>query len=83
MWFSNVQALKGELPQQLLQFLPPTQTLRMGKQNAGNQFQYACAITEERQNGLFWAQFRNAISVAAVTAIHRSFFIGSIQTSRR
>lgn len=73
-WYSNHQALRGELPQELLNFLPEGQTLRQGKKEVSEQFKYSWAITRERGNGLFFAAFRKAFAVAAITALDRSFF---------
>jgi hypothetical protein len=73
-WYSNAQAIRGELPQDLLGLLPHSNTLRMGKLEVSDQFQFSWAITEERGNGLFFASFRDAFAVAAITALNRSFF---------
>ncbi|UVF22504.1 hypothetical protein HPT29_025470 (plasmid) [Microvirga terrae] len=73
-WYSNAQAIRGELPQDLLGLLPPLDTLRMGKMEVSDQFQFSWAITEERGNGLFFASFREAFAVAAITALKRSYF---------
>ncbi len=74
LWFSNVQALEGELPQALLHFVPELRTLRQGLKHVGDQFLYSARKTQEGHNGLFYAQFRQAFAVAGVTALDRSFF---------
>jgi hypothetical protein len=74
MWMTNMQALRGEMPKALLQFLPSTRTLSQGTKHVGDQFEFTWAITEEGENGLFYAQFRQAFAVAAITALDRSYF---------
>jgi hypothetical protein len=70
-----VQALSGELPEQLLQCLPTQRaTLRQGKKHVSDQFTYTWAITEEKGNGLFYAAFRQSFAVAAISALDQSFF---------
>jgi hypothetical protein len=73
-WYSNVQALRGELPQNLLHFLPELNTLRMGKMKVSDQFEFSWAVTQERRNTFVFATFRKAFAVAAFTAMERSFF---------
>lgn len=73
-WYSNAQAIRGELPENLLTFLPPLNTLRMGRMEVSDQFGFTWAITEERGNGLFFATFRESFAVAAITALDQSFF---------
>lgn len=73
-WYSNAQAIRGELPQDLLAFLPPLGTLRMGRMEVSDQFQFSWAITDEGGHGVFFASFREAFAIAAITALNRSFF---------
>ncbi len=73
-WYSNHQALRGELPQELLSVLPEGKTLSQGRKEVSDQFQYTWAITEERSNGLFFVTFREAFAVAAITGLNRAFF---------
>jgi hypothetical protein len=53
-WFSNAQAARGEMPKALFSLLPATrQTLKQGKREVSNQFQYTWAITPERRHAFF------------------------------
>jgi hypothetical protein len=73
-WYSNVQALRGELPQDLMRFLPEFNTLRMGKMEVSDQFEFSWAVTKEQRNTFVFATFRKAFAVAAFTAMERPFF---------
>jgi hypothetical protein len=43
MWFSNLQALNGDIPQELFGLLPAPKSLQQGRKGVGNQFQYSTA----------------------------------------
>jgi hypothetical protein len=75
MYFTNVSALRGELPMQLINFLLPTMTLRQGRRHVLDQFSYSYQVTEERRHSVFYAVFRQSFAVAAVTALERSEFL--------
>jgi len=74
-WFSNAQAARGEIPQNLLRFLPEPQTLRQGKKEVSDQFQYAWVVTEEGQHALFYATFRESFAIAAIAALDRTTYL--------
>jgi hypothetical protein len=74
-WFSNVQAAKGEIPRDLLAILPTPRTMQQGKQHVADQFQYSWVTTEEREHSLFYAVFRQSFAIAAVTAHDRTKFL--------
>jgi hypothetical protein len=40
-WFSNAQAVKGEIPTNLLAMLPAPRTMTQGRKNVRDQFQYS------------------------------------------
>jgi hypothetical protein len=75
MWFSNAQAIRGEMPENLLQMLPSPSTLRQGKKDVSDQFQYAWAVTEEKDHALLYAVFRQSFAIAALSAVDRSAFL--------
>jgi hypothetical protein len=75
MWFSNMQAIKGEIPKELMELLPSPSTLEQGKKNVGDQFQYSWAATDEKKHWLFYATFRDSFAIAAVSALDRSIFL--------
>lgn len=75
MYFTNVNAARGELPMQLIEMMPPTRTLEQGEKHVRDQFQYSYVLTVERQHCVFYAVFRESFAVAAVTALDRSVFL--------
>jgi hypothetical protein len=75
-WFSNSQAVRGEIPKDLLSLLPARrQTLQQGMREVSDQFRYTWQITRERQHALFYATFHRSFAIAAVSATDRTFFI--------
>jgi hypothetical protein len=77
-WFSNVQAAKGEIPEDLLATLPAPQTMWQGTQHVADQFQYSWATTEDREHTLLYGVFRQSFAVAAITANDRNWFLGRV-----
>src|SRR5262249_36232033 len=76
LWFSNAQAARGEIPKGLFSLLPATrQTLKQGRREVSDQFQYTWAITPERQHALFYATFHRSFAIAVVSAMDRTAFI--------
>jgi hypothetical protein len=74
-YFTNVNAARGELPMQIIDLLPPAQTLRQGRKDVRDQFSYSFLLTEEKRHSVFYAVFRQSFAVAAVTALNRSEFL--------
>jgi hypothetical protein len=74
MWFSNLQAMKGQIPKMLFDLLPSPSTLRQGTKSVVNQFKYSYA-TGERDHMLYFASFNNSFAVGGVTAPDRSLFL--------
>ena len=75
MYFTNVNAARGELPMDIINRLPSAQTLRQGRKDVSDQFSYSFLLTEERRHSVFCAVFRQSFAVAAVTALDRSEFL--------
>jgi hypothetical protein len=74
MWFSNVQAMNGQIPQELFDLLPSRKTLRQGAKSVGEQFQYSHA-SGEKDHMLYFASFNASFAVAGVTANDRSIIL--------
>jgi hypothetical protein len=74
-WFSNVQAVRGEIPNDLLAMLPAPRTMAQGKRHVGDQFQYSWTTTDERHHTLLYAVFRESFAIAATTADDRTQFL--------
>ena len=47
MFFTNVSALKGELPNEMINVQPTPRTFAQGKWEVGDQFKYSWVLTEE------------------------------------
>jgi hypothetical protein len=74
MWFSNMQAMTGQIPDILFQMLPSPSTLRQGAKSAGDQFLYSYA-TDESGHMLYFASFNESFAVGGITAVDRSIFL--------
>jgi hypothetical protein len=74
MWFSNLQAMKGEIPNVLFELLPSPLTLQQGTKSVGDQFKYSFA-NSEREHMLYFASFNNAFAVAGITANDRTIYL--------
>ena len=74
-WFSNAQAARGEIPKALFSALPAKrQTLRQGRREVSDQFEYAWVTTPESQHALFYATFHRSFAIAVVSALDRLAF---------
>jgi hypothetical protein len=82
-WFSNVQAVRGEIPTNLLAMLPAPRTLTQGKRHVGDQFQYSWTTTEDRHHTLVYAVFRQSFAIAATTADDRTTFLDKYRSRHR
>ena len=67
-WFSNHDAMAGKIPEGMDRILGPPQTLRQGKKQVSDQFQYAWAVTDTGRAAMTMATFRFAFAVIAFTA---------------
>src|SRR5262249_22019344 len=77
-WYSNVQAAKGEIPEELLATLPAPRTMTQGTKHVADQFQYSWATTEDREHTFLYGVFRRSFAVAAITANDRSWFLDRV-----
>jgi hypothetical protein len=77
MLFTNVSYLRGEIPIELMKLLPAPRTLKQGKRDVSDQFQYSWCLTEEGRHSFFFATFRFSFAIGAVTALDRSEFLES------
>jgi hypothetical protein len=74
MWFTNVQALNGQIPSVLFEMLPSPSTLSQGKKSVGTQFKYSYA-SGEQDHLLYFASFNESFAVAGVTALDRAVYL--------
>jgi hypothetical protein len=75
MYFTNVNAAKGEMPTSLIEMLPERRTLMQGKREVSKQFSYSWLFTVEKRHSVFYAVFNDAFAILAVTALDRSEFL--------
>lgn len=75
LYFTNVNAAKGELPRDIIDLLPGPKTLKQGRQNVSEQFNYSWLITEECRHNVFYAVFNEAFCILAVSTSDRSEFL--------
>jgi hypothetical protein len=75
LYFTNVNAARGELPRKIIDKLPSPQTLRQGTKHVSDQFGYSWQSTEERRHSAFYAVFNESFSILAVTALDRTEFL--------
>jgi hypothetical protein len=74
-FYTNVSHLRGEIPSDLIKLLPAARTLKQGKREVSEQFQYSWALSEEGRHSFFFATFRFSFAIAAATALDRSEFL--------
>jgi hypothetical protein len=71
-WFSNLQHFQGEIPSTLLDVLPAPRTLRQGRKQVEEQFQYSSTMANDGTFGIHFASFRLSFAVCCVTAVDAS-----------
>ena len=73
-WFSNVDALEGKIPSSLLEVLGEPETLRQGRLHTAGQFEYAWAVTDDREHSAHFATFRFSFAVSALVSSNAANF---------
>jgi hypothetical protein len=66
-WYTNQQQLKGAIPQELSSLFTSHHTLKQGRWNVKDQFEYSWAATENRQQSAYFAGFRQSFAIAGFT----------------
>jgi hypothetical protein len=82
MWFSNVQALKGEIPPVFFDMLPSPSSLQQGAKSVADQFKYSYSPVE-RDHMVYFATFNRSFAVAGVTALDRKIYLETRQDNDR
>lgn len=67
-WYTNYQALKGGMPDELINILGAPQTLHQGRWEVSNQFTFASKATERGAMSVHLATFRFSFAVCAAVA---------------
>lgn len=73
-WFSNFDRLNGAFPQSVFEHLLPPTTLRQGKFEVSDQFEYQWRLAEGERMAMFLATFRRSFAVLAFAATDKSLF---------
>ncbi|MGY3347724.1 MULTISPECIES: hypothetical protein [unclassified Bradyrhizobium] len=73
-WFSNYDRLDGTFPQSVFEHLLPPTTLRQGKFEVSDQFEYQWRIAEDERMAMFLATFRRSFAVLAFATVDRGLF---------
>ncbi|HWW24903.1 MAG TPA: hypothetical protein VNZ85_03295 [Caulobacter sp.] len=74
-WYPNADDLNGTFPREVWSVLGRPETLRQGKFEVPDQFEYAWAVGEDGGIGMFLGMFRQSFAVLAMTsATPRSVF---------
>lgn len=75
LYFTNVNAARGELPMEVVELLPAKRTLEQGKKHVREQFEYSYVTTTEGRHSVFYAVFRKSFAIMASTALDRAEFL--------
>jgi hypothetical protein len=70
-WYSNAQYFAGQYPTEVSAMLPPPQTLKQGRKEVSDQFQFSFQHTDEGNVGVAIASFRLSFAVIAVWSADR------------
>jgi hypothetical protein len=74
MWFSNFQAMNGQIPTLLFSMLPSPSTLHQGQKSVAKQFKYSYATGQDGLM-LYFATFNDSFAVGGITTLDRSILI--------
>jgi hypothetical protein len=67
-WYPNADDLNGTFPREVWRILGSPETLRQGQFQVSEQFEYAWAVGENGEIGMFLGMFRQAFAVLAMTS---------------
>ena len=67
-WHTNERLIKGDFPSDFADMLPPSQTLRAGRNTLEGQFDFASRVTSDNQMSAHMMTFRLSFAVQAVVA---------------
>ncbi|SDE22774.1 hypothetical protein [Kordiimonas lacus] len=81
-WYTNYQAITGDIPTDALSLLGAPETLQMGKWEVSDQFQYSSAWLEDGRLSLHYATFRRSFAIlVAVFASNADLIEGLVENS--
>lgn len=68
-WLTNIEAMNGEIPHDLLAHMGRPETLKQGRFTATEQFQFSHVMTEDKAMTAHFASFRESFAILAFVAI--------------
>ena len=71
-WFTNHQALQGDIPKPLIDQMGPPDTLRQGRWEVSDQFKYSSLATPDGLMSAHFATFRFSFAICAFASVDRS-----------
>ena len=74
-WFTNYERFTGEFPEDLMHLFPDPQTLKNGKREVSDQFQYSYRLSDKNDFGAYFASFRLSFAVVAFVAQDKDVLI--------
>ena len=73
-WFSNYDRMTGNIPDSLISQLPEPRTLKQGKWNVRDQFEYSFVVSEDEKHGIYFATFQKSFAICSFVSFQRNFF---------
>lgn len=69
-WFSNSDAVEGNLPESTLEILGGKSAIQRAKQNLEHQFDYIWGATTDRRMAAYFVTFRFSFAIIGVVSMH-------------
>lgn len=73
-WYTNEKTIKGELPEFIVDRLPPLQTLRAGQKSLEGQFEYSSREMDNRRMTGHLMTFRTSFAMQVLVAVDAADF---------
>ena len=67
-WFTNYEKFTGNFPEELMNLFHEPLSLKNGKREVSDQFQYSYRLSDEKDFGAYFASFRHSFAVVAFVA---------------
>ena len=71
-WYSNYDRMTGKIPDSLISQLPEPRTLKQGKWNVRDQFEYSFVISEDEKLGIYFATFQKSFAICGFVSFERN-----------
>ncbi len=77
-WYTNFNRIMNDIPPAVFQLLGPPETLRQGKREVSDQFEYSWVLADTKMVGQFFASFRQSFCVTGFAHHDVGFFEGAL-----